>query len=302
MIRFQAPQFPPVEAVAAYFARAEEERWYSNGGPCYLLLVDRLEDYLGHGVRCVPLANCTLALALGLRALTGPERERQEVLMPSFTFAAVASAAIWAGLQPVFVDIDALTWHLCPEALTDALSQRGAVGAFLACSTFGVPPPISVRRQWEATALEAGVPLLVDSAAGFGSMDEQGQRLGHQGQAEVFSFHATKPFAIGEGGLLATRDQRIASHVSRLANFGWAEKFPALLLLAALLFVGLWPKSMSDPLHETLIGMKFPERAAPKVGRVIPNAPSQDERLPAESLVNPTPSRLATAAGPVLSR
>jgi hypothetical protein len=55
VIRFQAPQLPPVEDVAAYFARADEIRWYSNRGPCHELLVERLEEFLG-GVRCVPVA------------------------------------------------------------------------------------------------------------------------------------------------------------------------------------------------------------------------------------------------------
>jgi hypothetical protein len=61
VIRFQAPQLPSVEAVAAYFASAEKARWYSNRGPCHELLVDRLEAFLG-GVRCVPVANGTLGL------------------------------------------------------------------------------------------------------------------------------------------------------------------------------------------------------------------------------------------------
>ena len=52
MIRFQAPQLPPVDAVAAYFARAEEARWYSNRGPCHELLVERLEAYLGGCAAC----------------------------------------------------------------------------------------------------------------------------------------------------------------------------------------------------------------------------------------------------------
>src|SRR5947199_10782718 len=50
----------------------------------------------------------------------------------------------------------------------------------------------------------AKVPLLVDSAAGFGATSDDGSLLGHQGDAEVFSFHATKPFAVGEGGLVTT--------------------------------------------------------------------------------------------------
>jgi dTDP-4-amino-4,6-dideoxygalactose transaminase len=224
MIRFQAPQLPPVDAVAAYYARAESARWYSNRGPCHELLVERLERLLGPGVRCVPVANATLGLMVALRALVGGAPRRREVLMPSFTFAATIDAVLWAGLQPVFVDVEERGWHLDPEALRLALAARGdRVGAVLACSTFGAPPARAQRQAWEQAARDAGVALLVDSAAGFGALDEDGRPLGRQGDAEVFSFHATKPFAVGEGGLVTTTDHELASRMMRLVNFGFED-------------------------------------------------------------------------------
>jgi dTDP-4-amino-4,6-dideoxygalactose transaminase len=224
VIRFQAPQLPPVAAVAAYFARAEEARWYSNRGPCHELLVERLEAYLG-GVRCVPVANATLGLMLGLRALVGAAGEgRREVLMPSFTFAATINAVLWAGLEPVFVDVEPRSWHLDPAALAEALEAHGgSVAAVLACSTFGTPPPAAQRAAWEDAARAAGVPLLVDSAAGFGAVGDDGEVLARQGDMEVFSFHATKPFAIGEGGVVTTTDDELARRLLRLANFGFDD-------------------------------------------------------------------------------
>jgi dTDP-4-amino-4,6-dideoxygalactose transaminase len=221
LIRFQAPRLPPIEAVAAYFARSEEIRWYSNFGPCHALLVERLEARLA-GLRCVPLCNGTLALTLAIRALAGRTRNAaDEVLMPSFTFVAVINAVLWAGLRPVFVDVEPDSWHMAPDALASALAAReGTVRLVLACSTFGFPPPATVRDQWAALAAQAGVPLLVDSAAGFGAVADDGQVLGGQGDAEVFSLHATKPFAIGEGGLLTTADEELAETAQCLSNFG----------------------------------------------------------------------------------
>ena len=224
MIRFQAPQLPPSRDVQSYFALAEEARWYSNGGPCHALLVERLERYLGPGVSCVPVANATLGLMVALRAMAGSAPRRREVLMPSFTFAATVDAVLWAGLQPVFVDVEPHGWHLDPVALEAALRVRSStVGAVFAASTFGTPPPLAVRRAWERAASEAGVALLVDSAAGFGATDEGGARLARQGDAEVFSFHATKPFAVGEGGLVTTCDPDLASRMRRLTNFGFDD-------------------------------------------------------------------------------
>jgi dTDP-4-amino-4,6-dideoxygalactose transaminase len=224
VIRFQAPQIPAAREVEAYFALAEESRWYSNGGPCHELLVERLERYLGPGVSCIPVANATLGLMVALRAMTGSEPRRRQVLMPSFTFAAAVNAVLWAGLEPVFIDVEPRSWHLDPVALEAALDERsGGVVAVLAASTFGTPPPIEQRMAWERAAARAEVALLVDSAAGFGATDERGERLGRQGDAEVFSFHATKPFAIGEGGLVTTTDRRFARRMLRLTNFGFED-------------------------------------------------------------------------------
>ena len=64
------------------------------------------------------------------------------------------------------------------------------------------------------------MPLLMDSAAGFGGLDDGGHPLGAQGDTEVFSFHATKPFAIGEGGAVVTSDPDLAERITRLINFG----------------------------------------------------------------------------------
>ena len=224
MIRFQKPQLPPVSEIAAYYERSEEARWFTNRGPCHELLTDRLERRLGGGVHCVPVGNATVGLMLGLRALVGARPRRREVVLPSFTFAATVSAVLWAGLEPVFADVEERSWHLDPFALRDALAGRSdRVGAILACSTFGTPPATAQRMAWELAAREAAVPLLVDSAAGFGATAEDGLPLGRQGDAEVFSFHATKPFAVGEGGLVTTTRQDVAERAARLANFGFED-------------------------------------------------------------------------------
>jgi dTDP-4-amino-4,6-dideoxygalactose transaminase len=222
VIRFQAPQLPAAREIEHYFKLAEDARWYSNRGPCHELLVQRLERYLGPGVHCGPVANATLGLMVALRTLVGPRPERREVLMPSFTFAATVDAVLWTGLEPVFVDVEPASWHLDPDALDAALDARSStVGLVLAASTFGVPPPVEQRSRWERSAARAGVPLLVDSAAGFGACDETGAPLGRQGDVEIFSFHATKPFAVGEGGLVTTTDVELARRIGRLTNFGF---------------------------------------------------------------------------------
>jgi dTDP-4-amino-4,6-dideoxygalactose transaminase len=162
---------------------------------------------------------------LALRAVAGvPDRERREVLLPSFTFAACAAAVRWCGFDCVFVDVDPAGWHLDPEKTQRALLARGSkVAAVLGASTFGTAPPRSQTDAWQRAADEAGVGLVVDSAAGFGSERPDGTPLAGQGDAEVFSFHATKAFAIGEGGVVVSSRPEVADAVARLANFGFDE-------------------------------------------------------------------------------
>jgi dTDP-4-amino-4,6-dideoxygalactose transaminase len=226
VIRFLKPQLPPVSAIERYFARSRESGRFSNGGPCHRELAERAAAYIGGGVTAVPVANGTLGLMLALRAVAGqPHRDRSEVIVPSFTFAATASAIVWTGYVPVFADVDIANWHLAPPALEQALAIRGErVAAVIACSTFGSAPPRATTLAWERIARDRGIPLVVDSAAGFGSIDEDGNPLGRQGAAELFSFHATKPLAVGEGGLVTTRDPSVAARIAELSNFGFDSK------------------------------------------------------------------------------
>jgi dTDP-4-amino-4,6-dideoxygalactose transaminase len=224
-VRFQTPQLPPAEAIERYFQLSREARWFSNEGPCAQLLSDRLSERLGDGLHCVLVANGALGLMVALRALTeaGPP-EAQEVAVPSFTYIATISAILWAGLKPVFVDVDADSWHAEPASLERVVEERGdSLACLLPCSTFGTAPPVATRRAWEDLARQAAVPLLVDSAPGLGSTDEVGRALGSQGDAEIFSMHATKPFAVGEGGLVVTRRSDLAERMRQLIRFGLDE-------------------------------------------------------------------------------
>jgi dTDP-4-amino-4,6-dideoxygalactose transaminase len=220
-VPFQRPQLPPDREISAHLRRARQAHWFSNTGPCAALLAQRLGDRLG-GANVSLVASGTAGLMVAIRAVAGePGGNRDEALLPSFTFAAPAAAAIWAGFRPVFADIEPAGWHLDPARLRAALrKRRGRIRVVVAGCSFGVPPRRAQVQEWAAACREAEVPLVVDSAAGFGAADEAGAPLGSQGDVEVFSFHATKPFAIGEGGAVSCRSKKLAERVERLSNFG----------------------------------------------------------------------------------
>jgi dTDP-4-amino-4,6-dideoxygalactose transaminase len=222
LVPFQRPQPPEPEAIMAYYRLSQEAGFFSNGGPCARLLSSQLSEYLGGTTFAIPVGNCTVGLIVALRAACGvPAGERRLVLTPAYTFTATACAIEWAGFEPVFVDIERRGWHLDPDALQAALARHeGQVAGVLACANFGTAPPADQRTAWRELCAAHGVPLLVDSAPGFGSRDADGVPLGALGDTEIFSFHATKPFSVGEGGLITTGDPALAARIGRLINFG----------------------------------------------------------------------------------
>ena len=221
-IRFQHPELPAMDDVLRHFRRSQQAGWFSNSGPCATDLTRRLQARLGGETECVLVSSATAGLLAALRAAFGePAGRRRLVITQSYTFTATACAIAWAGFEPLFVDVDLDHWQLDPRQLEDALAAHpGQVAGVLACATFGTAPPPAVRAAWRAACAEHEVPLVIDSAPGFGSVDAHGIPLGAQGDTEVFSFHATKPFAIGEGGMVATADAELAERMRRLINFG----------------------------------------------------------------------------------
>jgi dTDP-4-amino-4,6-dideoxygalactose transaminase len=223
-LTYQRPELPAIGDIARYYALSEEARYYSNGGPCHQQLSARLKTYVGGtAASCLPVSNCTLGLIVALRAVCGEPAVGQAplVAVPSFTFTATACAIRWAGFRPLFVDIEEDSWQLDPDALDNALERHaGEIVGVLGCSTFGSAPPTATRERWRTACVRHGLPLLIDSAAGFGAVDEADRRLGGLGETEIFSFHATKPFAIGEGGLIVTADSDLAESLGRIVNFG----------------------------------------------------------------------------------
>lgn len=218
MIPFQRPDLPATAEIDAYLELSRRARWFSNGGPCWRLLSERLGERVG--AYCVPAASGTLGLMAALATVLGEGGRAGGAAVPSFTFIATAQAALWAGLEPRLADVDPEHWHLDPERLERAL-EAGGIEVAIPVSAFGTPPPAEVRQRWERACREAGVPLVVDSAAGFGAVAEDGVPVGAQGDVEVVSFHATKPFAIGEGGAIFTRDRALHERLEQAVNFGF---------------------------------------------------------------------------------
>lgn len=221
-IPFIRPSFPGPDDLAEDFDEIVNTNCYTNFGPKERRFSHALAAYLGPGTHVATFANGTLALIAALHVTMGPGERDRYVLMPSFTFAAVAQAALWVGYRPWFIDIDPDTWQPSMPAARSVLeTSRDRVAGILLPNAFGVGNPRVA--DWEDLAAEWDLPVVLDSAAGFGSEYTDGERVGRRGSCEIFSFHATKPFAIGEGGALASRSPMLVERAKHFQNFGFTE-------------------------------------------------------------------------------
>ncbi|CAN5739521.1 DegT/DnrJ/EryC1/StrS family aminotransferase [soil metagenome] len=209
MIRLTRPLLPSLDAFNLRLEKIWKEEWLTNRGNQCLELENKLGTYLG----CQNLSlfcNGTIALLLGLKAL----KLSGEVITTPFTFPATTHAIDWAGLSPVFADIDPKTLTIDPKKVEEAITDRTT--AILAVHVFGIPCDV---HALEAIARKYQLKLIYDAAHAFGT-EVDGMPIGNFGDLSMFSLHATKLFHTAEGGALVYKDAALKSELHYLHNFG----------------------------------------------------------------------------------
>ena len=157
----------------------------------------------------IGVANGTDALVLSLEAMGIGAGD--EVICPSFTFYATSEAIARVGATPVFADIDPVSLNLDPEDVSARITPR--TKAIMPVHLFGRPASLA-----ELAAL--GLRLIEDAAQAFGAAG-----VASSGVCSTFSFFPTKNlFALGDGGLVACRDDEVAERVRMLRFHGSRDK------------------------------------------------------------------------------
>jgi perosamine synthetase len=163
----------------------------------------------------VALNSATAALHLALEALgVGPG---DEVIVPTWTFAASAEVVIYRGARPILVDVDRRTLNVTPEAVLAAVTPR--TRAVVAVHVAGLPVEI---ERLVATLEPRGIAVVEDAAHAFPSRLDggTGRYVGTIGRAGAYSFYATKTITTGEGGMLVTEDEALANRARVMGLHG----------------------------------------------------------------------------------
>lgn len=206
------PSLPSAEELLPYLRRIDATRWYSNRGALAREFEARLAERIELSAQGVALlSNATTGLALALQALAAPAGSL--CMMPAWTFAASAHAAVMAALIPWFVDVEDTSWTLTPEAAHSLLAHApGQVGAVMVVEPFGYPVDVAA---WEDFSATEGCAVVVDAAAAFDAVPPSSLPI-------VVSLHATKILGVGEGAFVACRDADVIASINSRANFGFA--------------------------------------------------------------------------------
>lgn len=186
-----------------------DSHWLTNMGPKHEQFQAELCQYMG--VDNIDLfTNGHMAIELTLQAMN----LQGEVITTPFTFASTTHAIVRNRLEPVFCDVDPITFTIDTEKLERLITDRTC--AILPVHVYG---NICNIEEIEHIAHKYELTVLYDAAHAFGET-YKGKGIGSFGDASCFSFHATKVFNSIEGGAVTFKDKRLGDILYELKNFG----------------------------------------------------------------------------------
>lgn len=187
------------------------------GGPFVQFLEQSVAEisHAKHGIGCASGSDALLLALMAVNVQPG-----DEVICPSFTFFATASAIHRLGATPVFVDIEPESFNVDVEKLADCITEK--TKAIIPVHLFGqcanMAPIMEIAKGHDLFVIE-------DCAQSIGATD-QGQGAGSIGDVGCFSFYPTKNLGgFGDGGMLTTNCDQIADRLRLLANHGMRPRY-----------------------------------------------------------------------------
>jgi perosamine synthetase len=180
-------------------------------GPEVAAFESEFSEFVG-GRHCVAMNSGTSALHLGF--LAAGIQPGDEVIVPSFSFAATANAVALAGATPIFGDIDPKTFNLDPDHVETLITSK--TKAIMPVHLYG---HIAAMDRFDEFSTKYGIKIIEDAAQGhLASLN--GRNSGEFGIVASFSFYPTKNMTAGEGGMVVTDSPEIARTLRLLRNQG----------------------------------------------------------------------------------
>ncbi|MBD3942029.1 DegT/DnrJ/EryC1/StrS family aminotransferase [Microbacterium sp. NEAU-LLC] len=186
-------------------------------GPEVAAFEQEFSAHFVDGRPVVAVNSGTSGLHLGL--LAAGVGVGDEVIVPSFTFAATANSVALTGATPVFADIDPVTFTLDPAAVSAAITER--TKGIMPVHLYGHPARMHALAE---IADDRGLALFEDAAQAHGAAID-GRPVGTFGAFGMFSLYPTKNMTSGEGGMISAADDVIARNARLLRNQGMERQY-----------------------------------------------------------------------------
>ena len=209
MINVTKTFFPPLKEYNEQLERVWKNEWLTNRGELVKELEEKLETRFNVSSALL-MNNGTIPIQIALRLLA----HKGEVITTPFTYVATTASIVWEYCTPVFVDIEPDTFSLNANLIEAAINEKTT--AILATHVFGNPCDVDVI---EAIANKHNLPVIYDAAHCF-DVTYKGKSLFHYGDVSTGSFHATKLFHTGEGGVVFCKDPTLFSKIDYSHKFG----------------------------------------------------------------------------------
>ena len=212
---------PPAKPIIGEEERAAVDEVLKSGmvaqGPQVKAFEEEFSSQMVSGRECVAVNSGTSGLHLGLLAAgIGPG---DEVIVPSFTFAATGNSVALTGATPVFVDIEPDYFCMDPAAAEAAITDK--TKAILPVHLYGHP---AAMAELGAIAEKHGLMIFEDAAQAHAA-SLNGQMVGTFGTFAMFSLYPTKNMTSGEGGMVSCADAETARRVRLLRNQGMEKQY-----------------------------------------------------------------------------
>ena len=212
---------PPAQPLIGEDERRAVDRVMRSGmiaqGPEVEAFEREFAQHFRLGRRCVAVSSGTSGLHLGL--LAAGVKAGDEVVVPSFTFAATSNAVALVGATPVYADIDPLSFCLDPSSVEKAITERSV--AVMPVHLYGHPADMSALG---AMAEQHRLLVFEDAAQAHGaSLDST--PVGTFGAFAMFSLYATKNMTTGEGGMVSVADDETDRLMRLYRNQGMERQY-----------------------------------------------------------------------------
>jgi len=212
---------PPAKPIIGDEERAAVDRVLRSGmiaqGPEVKAFEEEFSAHFGLGRACVAVNSGTSGLHLGL--LSCGIGAGDEVIVPSFTFAATANSVALTGATPVFADIALDDFTLDPASVEASITER--TKAIMPVHLYGHPAKMVELRE---IADRHGLKLFEDAAQAHGAK-LNGTPVGAFGEFAMFSLYPTKNMTSGEGGMVSTADETIERNLRLYRNQGMLQQY-----------------------------------------------------------------------------